>query len=262
MTKQPSLPVWTRVILVLVALEALELVVVFYQIDLVKLLVPWPATPLNARFIAALYTSLGIGVLASAFARQPNQVRIILLGIGVATGLLFVITLPYLSGLNPFPTVWMFFYVLDPALVAFAFWRLRGQWGTPPPRANPLAAFWGVQAILLGVSGVFMLFAPAEAVSVWPWVLTVPLAQLYSAFFITLALGCVLAWRDARWSSARLLALSAFFLALMVLGVSLYHLDRFKPGLPTILWFGIFGLECLAFGVLLIYKQVRKEQLE
>lgn len=260
MSTQSSLPMWVRAILIIVALEALELVVVFYQIDFVKLLVPWPATPLNARFIAALYTSLGIGVLASAFARRLNEVRIILLGIGLATGLLFIITLPYLPSLNPFPTVWMFFYVLDPALVAFAFWRLRGQWGTPPPRADQLGLFWGAQTVLLGVAGAVMLLFPGYAVSAWPWSLTEPLAQLYSAFFITLAVGCALAWRDARWSSARWLALSAFFLALMVLGVSLYHLERFKPGLPTILWFAIFVLECLAFGALLIL-QSRKEQV-
>src|SRR5258708_25793509 len=176
-------PWWVRAILILVAFQALLLAGVFFQTDLVKLLVPWSATPLNARFIAALYTSLGLGILVAAFARQILQARIVLFSIGLATALLFIITLPYIPALNPFPTMWMTFYTIDPLLVAFAFWRLRGKWDKTSRGWNPLALFWGAQAVFLLVVGLAMLIFPSAAVNLWPWGLSAPLAQLYSAFF-------------------------------------------------------------------------------
>ncbi len=57
------LPWWLRAIFVLVAAQALLLVAAFIQPPLISLLVPWPASPLNARFIAAIYTALGLDVL-------------------------------------------------------------------------------------------------------------------------------------------------------------------------------------------------------
>ncbi len=264
---RPNLfPWWVRAILVLVAFQALLMVAVFFQTGLVKLLVPWTATPLNARFIAALYTSLGLGVLVSAFSRQLVQARIVLVGIGLATALLFIITLPYIPALNPFPTMWMVFYTIDPLLVAFAFWRLRGKWGQAPREWNPLALFWGPQAVFLLGVGLTMLFFPGLAVNLWPWGLSIPLAQLYSAFFVTLGVGYILAALDARWAAAQFLVLSSFGLAVFVLAVSIYHLDRFKPGLPTIIWFAIFGIEAilaggltLLFGGLTIFGKLRRE---
>ena len=82
-----------RAILILVAAQALLLVAVFFQTTLVNLLVPWPASPLNARFIASIYTAFGIGVLMCSFSRTFREVRIVLFGIGFATGLLFLLTL-------------------------------------------------------------------------------------------------------------------------------------------------------------------------
>ena len=48
---------------------------------------------MNARFIAAIYTALGLGVLLCSMARSFREVRIVLFGIGFATGLLFLLTL-------------------------------------------------------------------------------------------------------------------------------------------------------------------------
>ena len=261
-------PWWVRAILFLVAFQALLLVAVFFQTDLVKLLVPWSATPLNARFIAALYSSLGLGILIAACARQIHQARIVLLAIGLATGLLFVITLPYIPALNPFPIMWMTFYTVDPLLVAIAFWRLRGRWETTPHVWNPLALFWAAQAVFLLAVGLAMLIFPSAAVALWPWGLSVPLAQLYSAFFITLGVGYVLAALDSRWTAAQILVLSSFGLAVFVLAVSIYDLNRFKPGLPAFLWFAIFGIEALALGGVtivcdgvIIFRRIRREQV-
>lgn len=251
----PNVPLWLRLIFVFVALQALELVVVFFQPPLVQLLVPWTATPLNARFIAALYVSLGLGVLLCAFARTFRAVRIVLLGIGLSTAILFFLTLPHLNELNPFPFWWMLFYLVDPLLVAFAFWRLG--WGRDAaPSWNPFAAVWIVQAVIMAAVGLILLISPRTGIDIWPWTLTEPLAQLYSAFFLTLAITSVLAAREPGIEGTRLpMAMIAAF-ALLTVAVSLLHLDRFKSGISTLIWFVLFGAEALLLGGLLLRAQL------
>jgi hypothetical protein len=250
----PRLPIWLRLIFLFVALQALELVVVFFQPTLVQLLVPWPATPLNARFIAALYVSLGFGVLLCAFARSFRAVRIVLLGIGLSTAILFFLTLPHLGELNPFPFWWMLFYFVDPLLVAFTFWKFRWQNEGRGVR-NPFAFVWFANAALLAAAGLFLLLLPRSAIAVWPWSVTEPLAQLYSAFFLTLAVASVLAAREPGFEGTQLPSVMIFILAALVLAVSLLHLDRFKPGVSTTLWFTLFSVEALVFAFILIRQR-------
>lgn len=249
-------PLWLRLIFVFVALQALELVVVFFQPSMVQLLVPWPATPLNARFIAALYVSLGAGVLLCAFARSFQAVRIVLLGIGLATLMLLLITIPQLGVLTPFPFWWMLFYIVDPILVGFTFWRLG--WGRKGASArNPFRIIWFGQAAIMLLLGLLLLILPRTAMDLWPWSITEPLAQLYSAFFLTLAIASVLAARESEFEATQLPIVMLVVLALLVLAVSLYHLERFKPGISTLLWFTLFGADALVFGGILIYQRMQ-----
>jgi hypothetical protein len=244
------------VALVLIAAEAIELAIVFINPAAVSLLVPWPATPLNARFIAALYTSLGLGVLACAFARSFYEARIVLVGIAFVTISLLILTVPWFGRLTPFPLWWTVFYLIDPLIVAFAFWRL-GWGGASPPGPNPLRLFWILQAVIFGVSGLCLLLFPKVAVALWPWGLTVELSQMYSMFFLTLALASILAGVEPRWAGVRILVAMMLVFFIMVLGVSIYHFERFKPNLSTPIWFIAFGIETLAFGAILIQKQFR-----
>lgn len=59
----------------------------------------------------------------------------------------------------------------------------------------------------------------------------------------------------------RLLTLAFTLLALLILGVSWLHIDRFKPGLPTILWFALFGAEALVFGGLWVRHELRQPRV-
>src|SRR6202162_3063030 len=183
------LPWWLRAIFVLVAAQALLLVAAFFQPPLISLLVPWPASPLNARFIAAIYTALGLGVLLCSVARSFREVRIVLFGIGFATGLLFLLTLyrmiVFPGELTKFPLFWMLFYLIDPLLVAFSFWRLGGR-AKAPSVTTPLALIWIVQAVILGFFGLLLLFFTGAAINIWPWAMTIQLSQLYSGFAISL----------------------------------------------------------------------------
>lgn len=250
-----AIPLWLRLIFLFVALQALELVVVFFQPTLVQMLVPWPATPLNARFIAALYVALGFGVLLCAFARGFRAVRIVLLGIGLATAMLFFITLPRLGELRPFPFWWMLFYLVDPLLVAFTFWKVG--WRDDGARGrNPFALLWFGHAVIMAAAGLLLLLLPGTAIAVWPWSMTEPLAQLYSAFFLTLAIASWLAARESASEATQLPVAMIVALALLVLAVSLFHLERFKPGVSSALWFTFFSAEALVFGGILIRQRM------
>ncbi len=244
----------------LVAAQALLLVAAFIQPPLISLLVPWPASPLNARFIAAIYTALGLGVLLCSMARSFREVRIVLFGIGFATGLLFLLTLyriiVYPGELTKFPLFWMLFYLVDPLLVVFSFWRLGGR-DKAPSEPNPLMLLWVIQATILGVFGLLLLFLPGVAINIWPWAMTVQLSQLGSGFSISLSVVSALAVRESRWEGVRVLAFIFATLAVLALIVSVVHIGRFKSDASTGVWFVFFAAEAVVFGGLLISHLVR-----
>jgi hypothetical protein len=128
-----------------------------------------------------------------------------------------------------------------------------GLWRVPPaagPRRLVLPLV--VLSVLLGVAGLVLLLLPQVGVALWPWTLTPVLAQVYASFFLAFALGGVLALRQSRPVMLRNLAAALLAMSSLVLLASLLHLDRFKPGPATWLWFAIFALGAVTFGVGLV----------
>jgi hypothetical protein len=150
----------------------------------------------------------------------------------------------------------MLFYLIDPLLVAFSFWRLGGR-DKAPSEPNPLALLWVIQAVILGVFGLLLLFFPGVAMNIWPWSMTVQLSQLYSGFFISLCVVSLMAVREPRWEGVRLLVFIFATLAVLVLIVSVVHFSRFKSDASTVVWFVFFAAEAIVFGGLLISHLVR-----
>ncbi|MFN8471686.1 MAG: hypothetical protein U0822_05790 [Anaerolineae bacterium] len=259
-----SIPRWLRVFFVIVTAQAFLVTLALFQPTLINIVEPWPASPLNARFIGALYTALGIGVLLCIRARFFREVRLITIGIVVATATLLFITLYRLWAFgmgelalpDKFPVGWTLFYIIDPIVALYALWRFRSQ-DTAPAAANPLAWLWGAEAIIFGVVGLFLLFLPALAISLWPWAMTPPLAQLYSGHFITIAVVSAFAIREPRWDAVRIMVATIMVLALLVLAVSVVHFDRFKSNAWTVAWFIFFGAEAIGLGALLWRRRVR-----
>jgi len=249
-----------RLVLWVAAAQALLLLIALVQPPAVVLLVPWPASPLNARFIAALYVALGCGVLLSSLAPTFRQMRIVLVGVAVATALLLVLTLVRMythpGEITRFPLFWLLFYAVDPLLVAVVFRRLG--WGGREAGGGAMAPLWLVQTAICGGAGVVLLLAPTPAGSVWPWAITEPQAQLYSAFFLTLAVASLLAAREPRWDGQRWLVFMIALLAVLVLAVSLLHLSRFRGGPGTVAWMVVFAVEAVVFGGLFLRRAVAR----
>src|SRR5438067_3382959 len=59
--------------------------------------IPLRITPLNARFVAALYTAGAIGVVLAALGKRRSGARLFIVGFGFATLLILVLTLLHWS---------------------------------------------------------------------------------------------------------------------------------------------------------------------
>jgi hypothetical protein len=250
-----NVSLWLRLVLLLVVVQALSIGRSLIWPELIAANLPWPASPLNARFIAALYWMGALSALFCLFARDYSEVRITLIEIAVLTGVLLLLTLPHLGEFTPetFPYRWVILYTLDPLVIALVLWRMRGRDITPAGR-SPLAALFLAYAALLALLGAVLLLAPEAAAALWPWALPPILAQVYSIFFLTFALGGVLAAREPRWRGVWVYVCANLAMLLLVIAVSLVHAERFKPGPSTWLWYAICAGAAVGFAVALLRR--------
>lgn len=249
------MPWWIRAFLVFAAVQGLGIGLTGLVLP-AEMQIPLRISPLNARFVAALYIGGGVGVLCAAFFRRRAETRLFIIGFGLATGMILILTIVHWSEFMadelPHRAIWIFDYVADP-LLALLIVPAAGLW---PPRAGARHALSGlflVEAAIFAVLGAALLVAPAAVAAVWPWALPPLLGQLYGCFFVTFAVGAVLAARETEARAIRIFALSTLALALAVLVASALHVDRFKPEPVSWLWFASFGLGALAFGGALVF---------
>ena len=184
--------------------------------------------------------------------------RLFVIGFGLVTGMILVLTVIHwpeftADGL-PHRPLWIFDYVVDP-LLALVIVPAAGLW---PPRhgfRHRLTPLLMVVAAVLGVLGLALLAIPDTVAAAWPWALPPLLGQLYACFFVTFAVGAMLAARESEAYAIRGFVLSTFTLMVLVLIVSMVHFDRFKSEPVTWLWFGAFAVGACAFGIALLTER-------
>ncbi len=103
---------------------------------------------------------------------------------------------------------------------------------TPRPDANPrvrlgLLAFMVFEIAILAATGVVLFFALGLAESIWAWELTPFNARFIGAFYLAAAVGVTIAAAHGRWAPARVIAVLALVVSILMLSVSLASLDRF-----------------------------------
>jgi hypothetical protein len=247
--------IWLRLFFLLVLIQALTIGRSLFWPEQITANLPWPASPLNARFIAALYWMGGISALLSMLAPRYADVRISLIEIGVVTGVLLLLTLPHLAEFTSetFPYRWIILYTIDPLVVGAILWFLRGRDRVPAGR-NQHARLFIVYASVLGCAGLVLLVAPTFAAQLWPWTLPAILGQVYSIFFLTFALGGLLAATEPRLEGVWVYLSANLVMLLLIIAVSLYHADRFKAGPSTWLWYGLCLAGIMAFAMALIRR--------
>lgn len=251
-------PIWLRLFFLFVVLQALLVASALVQPVWISLVMPWPASPLNARFIGALYMMGAISALLCMFAGRYGEVRISLIEIGFVTGTLLLITIPHFGEFTPttFPYRWTIFYTIDPLVTILLVWLMRGRDPAPPGR-NQFWPIFLIYAVVLGVASFVLLVLSPLAVRLWPWALPPILGQVYSIFFLTYGLGGVLALREPRWSGVWIYCTANFGMLVLIIGVSLYHRDRFGLGPATWVWAGLCLLGAIGFALPLLQPPKR-----
>ena len=238
---------WIRVLLLVNALVMASQAIGL----LVPASIPFPVTvsPLNARFIGALYLAGVVGMVISAAGRQAADARILLLDIALVSLVLLAVTLGYWGDFTArrIPLIWLTVYALDPIAAGASFLALRSLGPARPGRHRFSGVFTGASIVFL-VVGLLLLLTPGVALALWPWKLTPLLAQVYAPFFLAFALGCWLAAGETRTPAVLPVVASTACLAIGVLVASTLHLDRFVPGLATGAWFAAFGAALVIFG--------------
>src|SRR6185503_13221206 len=94
-------PLWLRIFFLLVLVQALTIGRSLIWPEQITTNLPWPASPLNAGFIAALYWMGAISALLGMLARRYAEVRISLIELGVVTGGLFLLTMLHVGEFTP-----------------------------------------------------------------------------------------------------------------------------------------------------------------
>jgi phosphoglycerol transferase MdoB-like AlkP superfamily enzyme len=244
------IPWWLRAYLLVGAVQGLTIALTGLLRPAHVIGFPLVTTPLNTRFVASFYLAGATGLIASAAAHRAVDTRIYVVGFTVVTTLLLVATVWYWSTYTavkiPYP--WLISYVLEPIAGVAILRRLR--LGRPArPGRHRLTPLFTAQAAVFGLLGIVLAVAPATAVRLWPWALTVVLARTYSAIFIAFAVGAALAAGEARPAAVRPFALSSLVLVAATAGVSLFHHDRFDGGPATWVWAAGLAAGLAAFGV-------------
>ena len=211
--------------------------------------IPLRLTPLNYRFVAALYVSGGVGIALALIAPRLIQRRLVTFAFGLATLLVLVLTIihwqEFMGDDLPHRQIWIFVYVADP-LLALILVPLAGLWPPRPASRHVLSALLWVDGVVFGALGLVLLLAPEAAVAYWPWPLPSLVGQLYACFILTFAVGALLAARETEPRVIRDYLIALLSLCVLALLVSVVHFDRFTQGPSTLAWFALFGLA--AFG--------------
>ena len=230
-----------------------------------RILAPLDVTPLNGRFVGALYVSGGIGILLAALARTTRDVRAILASFLTIVVLVECVTFVYWSEFTNgrTPVVWLVTYTVDPivlVLVLVSISRVRTQGASTDIDPGPVGAILRAQAFVFGVVGVALLIGTEGIRELWPWTLPALVARVYASFFLALAVGAAIAARRVTAVTARTILAPA--LAIPVLGIlaSLAHLSRLESGLPTAAWFGAnAAVSVLALAGLVLVEHARAQ---
>lgn len=216
-----------RVYLVVIALAALFVAYLGFAVPKrMDESFTWAALPpLHARFVASLYLFGAVYVAGCALSSRRAVNGPVFGGIIAFTGLLLSVTLLNLDAFDfdLVPVwVWTGSYVVYPILglliVGYG-WR-RGRFAVVEDTRSGGVPRWmtlGMQAtaVAFAVTGALLLVARGAMADVWPWQISIGLAQFYGAPFLAIA-WC--AWRySTRRSSS---SLQAFGPAIAALGIA------------------------------------------
>lgn len=227
---------------------------------------PWKLSPFNARFLGAIYLAALAAIATLLWRPRWVPARLLAPMILTFTAVVFAVSVAtadrFRGGNAAWMTVaWFTLYLVLPLNAGWHVWRYRsrGLWG-----GLALTGLWSgylrAMALVFGTYGLAMLLTGNAATGFWPWPIDDFHARIYSAMFLTGAVG---GWTLAAGGTAVEVVmvglLQATLGALSVVG--LIVVDRSANRVEwgdggTWLWVGWFGATAVA-GVALAIRGIR-----
>jgi hypothetical protein len=223
----------------------------------------WKIKPFNSHFLGAVYLAAIIPTAMLLVVRQWKIARLIVPMQLTFTSILLVVSLFYLESFNFNRRItwgWFFLYTIIPLTTACHVWlyrRLR------PVESTFVSSSWRfflrVQTFFLTFYGLGLLLAPNTFTAFWPWAIDNFHGQLYSAVFLTLAIGAFLLSRVCLYSELFTLGLTEFTLGLtQILGLLKANaiLPKINWLMPnTWFWISIFVLLLISGMAMILQSQ-------
>ncbi|MDX8351274.1 hypothetical protein [Cognatiyoonia sp. IB215182] len=235
---------------------------------------PFHAPPLHLWTIASLYLGGMVMMVLAARARTLSATRIPVVVAGLFTGFLLLVSLFHLERFDfsvpdrtgplwgivwlplPFQVSWFWFvlYGMCPVVVAVL---LRRYWhASQGVHYNPLPIALRSFLASIGLCGVafalVLLITPRIGMLLWPWEISVFLAQIYAGPFLAFAVAAIMMAMAQDRADTHIPAAGLAVFAAFALMASLWHLSVLRPFSPAAFsWLGILALLLCAAGLTL-----------
>ena len=221
---------------------------------------PWQVTPFNTFFLAAVYISSFAAITVLLWAGHWAPARLVLWMLVSFTTLVLIISVVYLDrfDFHKWATwAWFFLYIVIPLNSVYNLYLYRRlQPANPMPLPSLLKWYLLVQAVVLGLYTLALLLAPVASTAFWPWHIDEFHGRIYSAVFLTGAVGAYVLWRSAAAVELLLLgltqsALGLFaILGLVIVNASQHRVNWTQPG--TWVWISLFVVLLLTGSVQIV----------
>lgn len=162
---------------------------------------PWLLKPFNARFLGAVYCAEMVSVLFTIRVRRWSTARLAVPQAVVFTAIVTLASILQYSQFNfnrPIVWGWFVIYILPMVIIAFYWWIFRTPGASDGVSLSKAwSSFLLAEAIVLGVYGISLFVLPSVAAAFWPWTINAFHAQMYSAIFLTGAVGAWILYKSA-----------------------------------------------------------------
>jgi hypothetical protein len=219
----------------------------------------WPLAPtMPVLFFGALYAAVSFGFLRVACARRWHEVSIVLWTTLPVLALLGLVSATHWDKFTDGPVrlaVWITaYFAFPPVLLGLILWNRRRASGQREPGDVVLPSAVKVPSLVLGLlvglTGVALLVAPARMAEIWPWSAKPLAAQAIGCLLVAPAVAQIAAARETRWSALRIPAQAAivwFTLAIAAVVRAFHEFDTSRPA--TWLFLAVLACEwALAVG--------------
>lgn len=222
---------------------------------------PWKVPLFNELFLGTVYLSALSTICVMLWSGRWTPARVGLWMLLGYTSLVLLMSLVHLARFDfhkPATWLWFLLFLVSPLVSGFELWRSRGRRSAD---VTALTVGWRVllyaQAVVLGLYCICLLTAPEYFSHFWPWSVDEFHGRMYSAIFLTGAIGSFLIARVAAWRELVLVgvteAVLGFFALLgLVSANSVKHTVQWSSA-GTLLWLSMFGL-LLVLGSALMWR--------